>query len=313
MALADKTKTALDETRMLVLGAQILLGFQYRGAFEDRFAMLPAELRALDGLALVLMLVVLGLLIAPACWHRIVEGGACSGDFLARVRRFAGAALLPFALSLGLDIGIAVRQLAGGHAGLAAGIGFALLALAAWYGVSKAMRKGYGAAQRQQAAKEADKREDPPLHVKIDQMLTEARVILPGAQALLGFQLAIVLTESFAGLTLGLKLLHGVSLGCVALAIILLMTPPAWHRIVYAGEEAPEFLRFGSMLVATATLPLALGLAGDAALVFERITGSGLVAGGLAGLLLALLLGLWHVWPLLARRQRAGAAALSAT
>ena len=31
-----------------------------------------------------------------------------------------------------------------------------------------------------------------PLHAKIEQMLTEARVILPGAQALFGFQLGKV-------------------------------------------------------------------------------------------------------------------------
>jgi len=36
-----------------------------------------------------------------------------------------------------------------------------------------------------------------PLAKKIDQMLTEARVILPGAQALLGFQLAVILTQAF--------------------------------------------------------------------------------------------------------------------
>jgi hypothetical protein len=39
-----------------------------------------------------------------------------------------------------------------------------------------------------------------PLDIKIEQMLTEARVILPGAQALFGFQLAIVFTRSFADL-----------------------------------------------------------------------------------------------------------------
>jgi len=35
-----------------------------------------------------------------------------------------------------------------------------------------------------------------PFSGQIDQMLTEARVILPGSQALLGFQLAIVLTQA---------------------------------------------------------------------------------------------------------------------
>jgi hypothetical protein len=33
--IAQKVKIALDETRMLVLGAQILIGFQFRGVFQD--------------------------------------------------------------------------------------------------------------------------------------------------------------------------------------------------------------------------------------------------------------------------------------
>jgi len=35
MELAKLVKTALDETRMLVLGAQILLGFELSGVFRD--------------------------------------------------------------------------------------------------------------------------------------------------------------------------------------------------------------------------------------------------------------------------------------
>ena len=32
--LNEKIKAALDESRMLILGTQILLGFQFRGVFE---------------------------------------------------------------------------------------------------------------------------------------------------------------------------------------------------------------------------------------------------------------------------------------
>jgi hypothetical protein len=42
MKIAQKVKIALDETRMLVLGAQILLGFQFRGVFQDLYSELPA-------------------------------------------------------------------------------------------------------------------------------------------------------------------------------------------------------------------------------------------------------------------------------
>ena len=51
MELSKKVKIALDETRMLILGAQILLGFQFRGAFSDGFDQLPTGARYLAGLA----------------------------------------------------------------------------------------------------------------------------------------------------------------------------------------------------------------------------------------------------------------------
>ena len=57
-----------------------------------------------------------------------------------------------------------------------------------------------------------DKPPSTPLDVKIEQMLTEARVVLPGAQALFGFQLAIVLTLSFEQLPGPSKIIHAVSI-----------------------------------------------------------------------------------------------------
>ena len=94
-------------------------------------------------------------------------------------------------------------------------------------------------------------------------MLTEARVVLPGAQALFGFQLAIVLTQAFEQLPSVSRMTHAASLFLVALAILMLMAPAAYHRIVHAGEDTRDMYRIGSALVTMATAPLALGLAGD--------------------------------------------------
>ena len=77
------------------------------------------------------------------------------------------------------------------------------------------------------------------------------------------------------------------------LAVVLLMTPAAYHRIVYAGEDAQDMHRVGSALVTAATAPLALGLAGDVYVVITKIAESpavGLAAGSLA---LISLIGLW--------------------
>ncbi|HET6630773.1 MAG TPA: DUF6328 family protein, partial [Woeseiaceae bacterium] len=66
----------------------------------------------------------------------------------------------------------------------------------------------------------------------------------------------------------------------VALSIMLLMAPAAYHRIVHAGEDSERMHRTGSILVTAATLPLALGLTGDIYVVMAKIAGS--AAAGLA-------------------------------
>lgn len=307
MPLGKKIKIALDETRMLILGAQILLGFQFRGAFQDEFESLPAHSRYLDALALGLMVLVVGLLIAPGLYHRIVEEGNDSGPLQSVVTTFADLALLPFALGLGLDLAVTAEQIFGRAGAVTAGSMAALLALIFWYGIPRMRRTSAGAKERAKTMQQRNKREQTPLTQKIEQMLTEARVILPGAQAMLGFQLAIVLTKAFERLPSELRLAHAVSLGLMALAIILLMTPAAYHRIVFEGEDAPEMHRVGSILVTAATLPLALGLTGDVYVVVTKIAGDSI---GLIGAALALLalVGLWYGFPLAARWQGAGAA-----
>jgi hypothetical protein len=302
MALHERVKTALDETRTLILGAQILLGFQYQSVFQDRFEALPPHARIMDGWALGLMLLATGLLIAPSAFHRIAEGGASTGRMHMLTGRFAAAALLPFAAALGLDVAIALERALGDlWAGGIAGVGIALLALAAWYGMGEAMKQHEGTAERRKADAERDKRETAPLHARIEQMLTEARVILPGAQALLGFQLVIVLTSAFERLPEASRLVHGASLLCVTLAVILLVTPAALHRIVWAGEDSEGLLRSGGRLTLMALVPLALGMAGDAYVVFARILESLVLGAVAAAVVLAALLGLWFAWPLVAR------------
>jgi hypothetical protein len=90
------------------------------------------------------------------------------------------------------------------------------------------------------------------------------------------------------------------------LAVVLLMAPAAYHRLVYAGEDNEEMHHTGSLLVTLATVPLAIRLAGDLYVVIPKIAESDLV--GIAAALAAMLLlfGLWYGVPLmmLAMRQR---------
>jgi putative copper export protein len=68
-----------------------------------------------------------------------------------------------------------------------------------------------------------------------------------------------VLTQAFERLPTTVKLVHGAALLFVALSIVLLMAPAAYHRIVYKGEDSEEFHRIGSRFVSYSTIPLALG------------------------------------------------------
>lgn len=304
MSLDKKTKTGLDETRLLIMGSTILLGFQFHGVFQDEFAKLSSHARGLDGLALVLMVVSVALLIGPSTRHRLAEGGRVSQEFLAAIRRMAGAALLPFACSLGLDIFIVIEALFGPVVALVAGLAFGGLALWFWYGL-QSLKRGN---RRRCPMPSEPHRVEPPLATRIEQMLTEARVIIPGAQALLGFQLSIVLTKTFAEIPSSSKLLHALALGCTALAVVLLIAPAAYHRLAYAGEDTEDVLQTGSRLVTVATIPLALGIVGDVYVTIEHISGSPTVATLTAALALVVLVGLWHVYPLTLRYSRAGRA-----
>jgi hypothetical protein len=104
MQIAQLVKTALDETRMLVLGAQILLGFEFSGVFRDGFESLPMHARYLDGIALLLMIITVAFLITPESYHQIVDIGTDTGRFHRLISRMAGVSLLPFALSLGIAL-----------------------------------------------------------------------------------------------------------------------------------------------------------------------------------------------------------------
>lgn len=298
MELTKKVKIALDETRMLILGAQILLGFQLRGVFSDGYEQLPTHVRYLDGLGLALMVCVVGLLITPGPYHRIVGGGEDSEDLHRLATAIAELALFPFALALGVDIVITAGRIFGELEGAVAGIAATAVAIGFWYGFPQLRKRRIGERERAMTSGQIEKPPSTPLHAKIEQMLTEARVVLPGAQALFGFQLAIVLTQSFEQLPSVSRIIHAASLFLVALAIVMLMAPAAYHRIVYAGEDTQDMYRIGSALVTMATVPLALGLAGDIYVVIAKIANSS-AAGWLAGALgLIMLIGLWHAYPL---------------
>jgi len=275
ITLKEKLQIALDESRMLILGSQVLVGFGYRSIFEPGFEKLSHSAQLLMLLSLVILLIVVGLLMSPGAYHRIVHNGEDTSDVHSFTTKVMDFALLPFAFVLAFDIGLAGFLIAGRIPGLVAGLSAGTLAIFFWYGLEWFQKRHLKQSnERAKMGKEDARPSRTKVQDRIEQVLTEARVVLPGAQALLGFQFVTVLLEGFEKLPQTSKYVHLASLALMALSIVLLMAPAAYHRIVENGEDSERFHRFASLMLLAAMVPLPLGISGDTFIVVQKVTGS---------------------------------------
>ena len=286
---------------MLVLGAEVLVGFEFTAFFQDGFKSLSARSQILNLIGLALMVFTLVLLLSPGVFHQLVEKGRDTMD----VHRFATTvievALLPFALGLGTTLYIAAERIDGAASGIAFGLAATLIAGLFWYGprlLPGARRRTRSEGHDVNRDKDSQEQNQTSIHDKIRQVLTEARVIIPGNQALMGFQFAVILQKGFNELPLWAKWLHLSSLSLISLSTVLLLTPASYHRVVERGEETQDFFRVASGLVLSSLPPLALGLCVDFFIVIYKLSGriTPAVVGG--GALLILSFGLWfgYTW-----------------
>jgi hypothetical protein len=248
----------------------------------------------LEACGLTLLMVSIAFLVAPSMHHRIVEGGRDSARVLKLATDFAGFALLPLTFALAFDMFVTVAWTLGLVAGTTIGATFFLVAILSFYSLGFLLRN-------EKPAMAKDKTVRTPLDVQVDQLLTEARLIIPGAQALLGFQFAVTLMRAFAELPDAVKMLHVAALCCIGLAVILLMAPASIHRIAFDGEDDPAFVKVASWFVIAAPLPLAFGIALDTFVAAGRALQSDRAASLLSLAATVVLLGTWYVYPLAQR------------
>jgi hypothetical protein len=125
-------------------------------------------------------------------------------------------------------------------------------------------------------------------------------MVLPGIQALFGFQLIVVFSPGFAEkLTAGEQRLHLVAIALVALAIAFIMAPAALHRRD-PHEVTATFIDISTRLLLSSMVPLAISISLECYLVGRVVVG--FTAGvSLAIALLCTYLALWFSLP---RSQR---------
>jgi hypothetical protein len=141
-------------------------------------------------------------------------------------------------------------------------------------------------------------REELPLSKAALYLLEECRMVLPGIQALFGFQLIAVFNSTFSQkLSLAEQRMHLVALGLVAIAAALIMTPASIHRHIGAREVSARFISISTRLLLISMLPLALGISSDFYLIARIILESPPIAFILSLLLLITFCTLWFVFP----------------
>lgn len=144
-----------------------------------------------------------------------------------------------------------------------------------------------------------------PLTRQVEYLLEECRMVLPGIQALFGFQLIAVFSDRFARvLSPDEQTLHLLAIGLVALAIVLIMTPAAYHRQSDPERVTEGFVRISTRLLLASLWPLAVAICLEFYLVGRILVGTGPMR-WLASALFAVFLLLWFVLPRIGRARRA--------
>ena len=148
------------------------------------------------------------------------------------------------------------------------------------------------------------KTEELPLSKAAELLLGECRMVLPGIQALFGFQLVAVFESGFSQMLTPLEQkLHLFALFLTAMAIALVMTPAAFHRQTGPQKITAQFIRLATRLLLWGMLPLLMGLCIDIYLIARIIAGRsvGLDAGGWGR---RVFIALWFVLPRISDKQQ---------
>lgn len=148
------------------------------------------------------------------------------------------------------------------------------------------------------------RREPIKLDATAAHLLEECRMVLPGIQALFGFQLIAVFNSGFDDkLSRPEQQVHFAALFLVALAAALVMAPAAIHRQTQQRFISERFIWTSSKLVLLSMFPLAGGLTLDIYLIARVVFESATLAGAFAILILLAYAFLWIFLPRYEKRR----------
>ncbi len=107
-----------------------------------------------------------------------------------------------------------------------------------------------------------------------NELLQELRALIPGANVLLGFLLAVSFTTEFADLDRGDRYVYFATLVSTAMAIVLFTAPAAHHRLRFREGDKDHILRKGNREAIAGTVASSFAFTGVLFLVTEKIFGT---------------------------------------
>lgn len=147
-------------------------------------------------------------------------------------------------------------------------------------------------------------REELELKDVLSTLLEEARMVLPGIQALFGFQLVAVFSASFETIPSGDRYIHLSAILLTICAIGCLMAPASHHRQVEHDSVSQEFVEYASKLLCVGMVPLLISICLDIYVVTNAITNNLMESALAAGAAFLLLSTLWFAIPIIQRGKK---------
>lgn len=135
------------------------------------------------------------------------------------------------------------------------------------------------------------------------EMLNELRILLPGAQLLTGFLIALPFNSGFQQIVQLEKWIYMATFLCSLLSLILFTAPAVQHRVLRPLDDRMQFKNVASRQMLAGALFLSLSLVLGASLVVSEVVGH-FVGLGVAAIFASLLFVLWWAYPYFWKKRR---------
>jgi hypothetical protein len=135
------------------------------------------------------------------------------------------------------------------------------------------------------------------------ELVEEHRLAMPGVQVLFAFLLILPFQNRFEGLSTQQEYVYYAALLSATVAIILLITPTAAHRIQWRQADKEALLQMSTRAAIAATVFIAAAMTASVYLITDVLFGEPATA-IVASLVAAAFVGFWYAFPLYRRYKR---------